>query len=259
MDTQNTAYGAEELKKIYQKNFRRGLEFAIILHVLIVSAYLIINIVNSVEAGDNKPPVNSPINWINITEPPPIDDNKPIEKPPENIQQTVKDLTSLTPVGVSKEKAEVMTSKTQEELDKIFGNTSREGDSSKYVWVPGDNTTDRPHDDPIKPKHIEPKEDNKDYNPLDVEVQPSCTNLEQIKASLIYPQIALEAGIEGRVTIRVLVGKEGTIIKSGQMTGPDVFYDEVKEKAVNLEFTPGVLGGKPVNVWVTVPFNFKLK
>jgi outer membrane biosynthesis protein TonB len=43
------------------------------------------------------------------------------------------------------------------------------------------------------------------------------------------------------------------------MTGPDVFADEVKSKAMNLQFTPGLQNGKPVRVWVTVPFNFRLK
>ena len=74
-----------------------------------------------------------------------------------------------------------------------------------------------------------------------------------------YPEIAREAGMEGRVTVKVLVGPDGNVIKVGSVSGPDVFHDEVRDKASDLQFTPGLQNGKPVKVWVTVPFNFKLK
>jgi outer membrane biosynthesis protein TonB len=48
-------------------------------------------------------------------------------------------------------------------------------------------------------------------------------------------------------------------MKVGSVSGPDVFHDEVRDKASDLQFTPGLQNGKPVKVWVTVPFNFKLK
>ena len=73
-----------------------------------------------------------------------------------------------------------------------------------------------------------------------------------------YPSVARESGIEGRVTVKVLVGPDGNVIKIGSVSGPDVFADEVREKSMNLQFTPGLQNGKPVKVWVTVPFNFKL-
>ena len=36
-------YGAIELKKNYQKFFRRGLEYAIIVHILLISSFILIN------------------------------------------------------------------------------------------------------------------------------------------------------------------------------------------------------------------------
>jgi protein TonB len=59
--------------------------------------------------------------------------------------------------------------------------------------------------------------------------------------------------------VKVLVGESANVIKIGSVSGPDVFHDEVRDKAMNLEFTPGLQNGKPVKVWVSVPFNFKLK
>jgi protein TonB len=76
---------------------------------------------------------------------------------------------------------------------------------------------------------------------------------------MAYPQVAIEASIEGRVTVKVLVGPDGSVLKVGGISGPDVFHDEVADKSMNLQFTPGLQNGRPVKVWVTVPFNFKLK
>jgi protein TonB len=76
---------------------------------------------------------------------------------------------------------------------------------------------------------------------------------------MIYPLIALEAQIEGKVSVKVLVDVDGSVIKTGSFNGPDVFRDEVSQKSMNLRFTPGLQNGKPVKVWVTVPYRFSLK
>ncbi|HMT10163.1 MAG TPA: energy transducer TonB, partial [Ignavibacteria bacterium] len=59
--------------------------------------------------------------------------------------------------------------------------------------------------------------------------------------------------------VKVLVGPDGHVIKVGSINGPDVFRDEVSSKSMQLEFTPGLQNGKPVKVWVSVPFIFRLK
>jgi protein TonB len=76
---------------------------------------------------------------------------------------------------------------------------------------------------------------------------------------MAYPPLALDAGIEGRVTAKVLVNESGDVIKVGSISGPEVFYDEVRSKVTGLQFTPGLQNGKPVKVWVSVPFTFRLK
>jgi protein TonB len=97
------------------------------------------------------------------------------------------------------------------------------------------------------------------YQQFEVEKPPECVNLGQVKASMRYPDLAREGGIEGRITVKVLVDESGYVIKIGSINGESVFHDEVKEKARDLQFTPGLQNGKPVKVWVSVPFVFKLK
>ena len=222
---------------------------------------MILSIYNKVNA-DNIPGIRKPIDIIDIGLPPSVnDDVKQPEKSSEDIIKMVKDPQSMTPDPVAKEIAEQLTIKTQDQLDKIEGNTSKDGDTGKYVFNDdGNNGTNDIKIDNNKIKDIPkdpPPKDN--YNPSEVDKIPDCTNLLQVRNLIVYPEIARTIDVEGKVTIRVLVGTDGSVIKTGTMTGPEVFYDEVREKARLLEFTSGLLGNKPVNVWVTVPFNFKLK
>ena len=73
-----------------------------------------------------------------------------------------------------------------------------------------------------------------------------------------YPEIAKSSGIEGKVTVKVLVGPDGSVVQVGGFSGPDVFRDEVSSKVMSLQFTPALQQGQPVRCWVSVPFSFTL-
>lgn len=251
-------YGARELKSNYQKNFRRGLEFAVILHVTVISVYLLISYLNNLNADDRKiPTFDVKIVDVQLDAPPPADDNKDIPKN-EDIVKPVKDLAALDPVPVPKDKAEEMTIKTQDELNNIISQVSHEGDSVHYVS--GDNGKITIDDKNIGDKIDVIKKPPEDpvYKSFEVEKPPECVNLQMVNASMEYPPVAREIGKEGTVTVKVLVDTDGKVAQIGGLTGPDIFYDEVKSKAKNLEFTIGLQNGKPVKVWMTVPFRFRL-
>lgn len=255
----NTDYGAPELKKLYQKFFARGLFYAIIVHVVFISTYLVINYINTLKAEElSKNQQQQRI--INLTdlEPPPsaTEDETP---PPPKIEELVnppKDLSALTPEPVAKEKAEEQTIKTQEQLEQIQTPVSSMGDSGKLTFSGPIKVQEKKVEEKIeKEKPVEKTV----YQSFEVEKAPECVNLGQVRSSMSYPEIARQAGIEGRVTVKVLVSEGGSVIKVGSISGPDVFHEEVRSKASNLEFTPGLQNGRPVKVWVTVPFNFRLK
>lgn len=259
-ETQKPAeYGAQELKKNYQKNFRRGLEFAVIIHVMVISIYLLISYLNKLNADDKKiPAFDITVVDVQIDAPPPADDNTNIPKN-EDIVKPVKDLAALDPVPVSKDRAEEMTIKTQDELNNITSQVSHEGDSVHYVS--GDNGNNVIKDNIIGDKIdvIKKPPVDETYKSFEVEKPPECVNLQMVRESIVYPPLAVETGKEGTVTVKVLVGTDGSVIQIGSITGPEEFYNEVKTKARNLEFTIGLQNGKPVKVWMTVPFTFKLK
>ncbi len=255
----NTDYGAPELKKLYQRFFARGLVLAIFVHIVLISTYLVINYINTLKAEELlKNQQQQRI--INLTdlEPPPsaTEDETPPPKIEELLTAPPKDLSALTPEPVAKEKAEEQTIKTQEQLEQIKSPVSSTGDTGKFTYSGPIKIEEKKIEEKIEKKEVVEKTV---YQSFEVEKAPECVNLSQVRSSMTYPEVARQAGIEGRVTVKVLVGTDGNVLKVGSVSGPDVFYDEVQDKAMNLQFTPGLQNGKPVKVWVTVPFNFKLK
>ena len=87
-------------------------------------------------------------------------------------------------------------------------------------------------------------------------VEKKPTPKKQAKPS--YPEIARKAGIEGTVTVYVLVDKRGKVEALGQIHGNEVFHEAAKEAAWKWEFTPAIQNDKPVKVWVSLPFKFRL-
>ncbi len=75
-----------------------------------------------------------------------------------------------------------------------------------------------------------------------------------------YPELALKAGITGRVWVKVWVDREGNVkraVLAGE--GNELFNDAALEAARGFVFTPGLMNGNPVAVWVSIPFTFKLR
>jgi len=255
---QNSGYGATELKKTYQKYLQRGLIFAILIHGFIIGTYLFANYISKME-DQKKTDIQQRIINVSDLEPPPSANDEE-EPPPPKIEEPPvappKDLTALTPEPVAKEKAEEQTIKTQQELEEIKTPVGS-NDSGKFQYTGNVKVEEKKIEEKIEKKE-KVVEEKTVFQSFEVEKAPECVNLSQVRSSMRYPEIAREAGMEGRVTVKVLVGPDGNVIKVGSVSGPDVFHDEVRDKANNLKFTPGLQNGKPVKVWVTVPFNFKL-
>ncbi len=59
--------------------------------------------------------------------------------------------------------------------------------------------------------------------------------------------------------MRVLVDKTGKYKKHVVLKDPHpILTKAVEKKLGKLQFTPGIQGGQPIKVWVTIPFDFKL-
>jgi len=74
-----------------------------------------------------------------------------------------------------------------------------------------------------------------------------------------YPELAMRAGLEGKVWVKIWVDKEGKpkqviVLKSDA----EIFNEPAVEAAKQFIFTPAYMNNGPVAVWVSVPFKFKL-
>ena len=75
-----------------------------------------------------------------------------------------------------------------------------------------------------------------------------------------YPPLALRAGIEGKVFVKMWVDKKGMVREVRIMrNNNDVFNDVAVEAAKQFVFTPAYMNNGPVSVWVAFPFVFRLK
>lgn len=75
-----------------------------------------------------------------------------------------------------------------------------------------------------------------------------------------YPEIARKAGLEGKVWVKIWVGKDGKPKKVViQKSASEIFDQAAIDAAMQMVFTPAMMQNGPVDVWVSIPFDFKLK
>jgi TonB family protein len=133
--------------------------------------------------------------------------------------------------------------------------TGKEGVQHKKVSFSvkqGDSTVKRDVDvtyDPSQAKQDAPP----DYVPY--EQAPEVLNQEQPK----YPNLALKAGLEGTVWIKIWVDTTGRAVQVYvQKSDAQIFEQSAIEAARQWRFKPAMAKGKPIATWVSVPFRFKI-
>lgn len=199
--------------------------------------------------------------YAELTDPPPIDANKPPPPPPD-----VKPPPPPARAAVKFVPPEVVKDKDVKEPEQTIANidTFKKNVDAGVKDVQGDpdaifsiGTEDGEGDGPVE--IVEDKEPDPNAF-VAVEKNPEPVNMDAIKAAVGYPPAAKEAGIKGQVTLRILVDKTGAYEKHVIVRSPhQLLTDAVVKEVRNLKFTPGIQGGKPIRVWVTIPFKFQLQ
>ena len=90
---------------------------------------------------------------------------------------------------------------------------------------------------------------------VEVDQQPEVIK----KVAPLYPELARKAGLEGAVWVKIWIDTAGkpkqvTILKSDA----DVFNQVTIDAAKQFEFKPARIKDRPVSVWVSLPFKYKL-
>ncbi len=75
-----------------------------------------------------------------------------------------------------------------------------------------------------------------------------------------YPYLARQRGIEGHVTVRMLVERDGSVgaLEIVDARPQEVFEDAVRRTVADWSFEPGQIAGEPVSAWVEMTIRFDL-
>ena len=227
------AYGAFELKRSYQKNFSKALALAAAIHLLIIGGFFLYGYITS--AGDKDVLVIKSL--ADLGPPPTITE---IQQPQIPISQPIVTPPAVgTPKPIPDEQAqEEVTFATQKELTDINQNA---------------NTSDSVVIDVDPGEYLPPEGEF-------VAVQEEPKIIKKIEP--VYPELARQAGVEGKVVLAILVDKEGKVreVKVAKSSGANVgFEDEAVNAAKQWIFKPAIQNNKPVAVWTYQPVIFRLK
>jgi TonB family protein len=116
----------------------------------------------------------------------------------------------------------------------------------------------------IRRQHVKLVKDNKDPDPSPDETisvnKPPYVDNSLIMSKLQYPELAKKAGLEGKVVLRVLVRRNGSVKKFiVENTDSELFNKSAGDAVMKTQFLPAIQNGKPVACWLSVPISFKIR
>jgi protein TonB len=230
-------YGGIELKTNYQKYWIIGFAIATAIHLGLVGSYYLFQIltqeeepvrmVRMIKYSDLGPPPSI----TSASTPPPISVSAPTAKPTVGAPVPVPD------AEVSPEQ----TIATQTEMSQQTAPLNEGlGDAGGGVAIEQDIKID----DDAPPADFVP-----------VEKEPVVIKKVEPK----YPDLAMRAGLEGKVWVKIWVDKEGKPKRADVLkSDAEIFNQPAVDAAMQFLFTPAYMNNGPVAVWVSVPFRFKL-
>ncbi len=166
--------------------------------------------------------------------------------PQINVAQAVAQMAAppsiAVPEPVPDEQAQTQTIATQEEMSEALAPINLEGlgEGGEGLVVEQDIEVDTsPAPDEFVPV---------DHEPVRLSIDPP-----------VYPPMAQQAGVEGSVLVRALVGRDGKVKQVIVVSGPEMLRDAAVASAQTAVFRPALQNNRPVEVWVAFPVTFQLR
>ncbi len=257
----NKLYGAFELRNSYQHSLRKATVIGTAVVLFLTGSSFIYyknqlkEIANSIVLDITK--------WV---EPPLEDDVKIIPPPPLVESETpppVKQVALLPPNPLPDDLdfEEIVPPKVSEMENAQIGTINRDGvDAITIVF-------DAPPPAPIFTKGKEESGiKTVDLPFTTVEMMPEFIGgtsalYNWLGKNLSYPAIAVRNGIEGKVFVKFIVEKDGTISKLEVLKGIGFGCDEEALRTLQKmpKWNPGKQNGRAVRVYFTLPISFKLQ
>ena len=261
----NKDFGAYEMRKKSDGRHNKAMIIVVIAVVVIFFALRLVNLALEKAAANIVDEASQEIVQVDMGEQEEPEEEEEVvqieeEKPealPEEILNTMK-VTELQIANDEDVKAEDEI-KSQDELQEsqtAFGSTDFDKGTDDLNVV-------REHKDEII---VEKKEPVKEEVFVAVEQMPQFPGgdaelMKFLSKNIKYPTMAMENNIQGRVVVQFVVTKTGAIgeVKVIRSVDRDLDREAIRVCKSLPNFIPGKMNGQAVNVWYTLPVNFKLQ
>ncbi len=263
----NKEFGAYELRKESAKRHNRAM--LVILIVLLVVALLGLLANTVLQKGDARPEdqIEQAMIDYSADEAEEEEEDEPEqqrveEQQPEALPEEILNTVKATELQITRDEEVVEEIKSQDELketDTAIGQTDFDKGTDDLNVV-------REHKEEIivEEKKPEPVDDNHVFDIVEQKPQfpgGEAALLKYIAEHIRYPAMAQENNIQGRVVVQFVVTKTGSVgeVKVVRSKDPDLDKEAVRVVKSLPKFVPGKMNGHSVNVWYTVPIQFKLQ
>ena len=268
-ENRNKEFGAYQLRLNSKPRHLRAFLFTLIGAIaIIIIAYSYMKVAAYIEEQRIMDQANQELVAVDLAAEEQEEEQEPdetkFEQPeeqalPEEILNTVK-VTELLIAADEEVKAEDEI-KSQDELKETqtaFGQTDFDKGTD-------DRNVIREHkEEVIVEKKEEVKEPEKVFTAVEQMPQFPGGEAELMKylsKNIKYPTMAMENNIQGRVVVQFVVTKTGSIgeVKVVRSVDRDLDREAIRVCKSLPKFTLGKMNGQAVNVWYTLPVNFKLQ
>ena len=242
------SYGRIEVKRALPKNLMEALVISIVLHFLVIGSYYTERYLSKEEEA---PIVGVRIMKYSELGPPPSILSTP---PATAVGIAVAAARPTIGIPVPVPDIEVNPEQTiasQKELSATTGPYSEGGTGTGRIGTDAGQNI-------LSSEDIKIEVDEPDINAfIPVEKPPQIVK----EVSPVYPEIARRSGVEGVVWVKVLIDKNGkpkkaVVIKEN---ANGILDQAAIDATMQHLFTPAVMNGGAVQVWVALKFRFQLK
>ncbi len=264
----NKDYGAYEMRKESDRRHNKAMiAIVIFLAVVFILGFTLNTVFGAAEA---RPEDETEQTLVDLggeaddqeeeeEEPQRVEEQQPEQALPEEVLNTVK-MTEIKITADNEVTEEIKSQDEMKETQTAVGNTDFDKGTDDLNVV-------REHKEEIiveEKKPEPPKDDNKVFDVVEQAPQfpgGEAALLKYVAEHIRYPAVAQENNIQGRVVVKFVVTKTGGVgqVQVVRSKDPDLDKEAVRVVKSLPKFTPGKMNGHAVNVWYTLPINFKLQ
>ena len=262
----NKDFGAYQLRKASNSRHNKAMiVIVIVIAILFALAFLVNTVIKAAEAkpedlGEQQLAMVD-MATEEAEETPEEEPQRIEEQKPEVIKEELLNTAKATEIAIVQDDQVQEEIKSQDELkedDRAIGKVNEDRGVDDIINA-------QEHKDVVVVEEKKPEQDeNYVFEAVEQEAQfPGGQGalLKWISDHVDYPQIAIDNEIQGRVSVRFVVKKDGSVgdVKVVRPVDPALDKEAVRVVKSLPKFQPGRMNGHAVNCYYTVPVNFKLQ